>query len=778
MALTRATDKIIANADGNLNLSGIVTASSFSGPLVPSGDLNVGSNIKLGTASGIVTATSFSGDGSNLTSLPAGLGTALSSTQTSPLNKLYYTNEILSIGATVTVDHPATGTGAYTQYADIRLDEGADLIIEDGDDVIPDILGLGTDGGGLGAGGSGRIRVDSITNKNANGAPNFTNGVTGTAATFTNSSTIAGIVTLTSGGVDTVGVVTATSFKGDGSQLSNITSTTINNNADNRVITGSGTANTLEGEANLTFDGAELDLNNSGGSARLYLISGNSADSSIYFGAQDDGATGGIRYDHSDDSLRFMGYNNSERIRINSNGSISFDAGITAAVAPSQTTASQIGDDTLTGGTDWFDHTGTSDYYGIDGDHKLTNGATYGKIVARNASAATGSTAAAAGHTWYLISKTVAGTMGQSNWRVETVAGWKMAWPTNLAAGATTTFYMKDAVESYGSPTIPATGDYYISWYFSASQGRGTNGGSYYTDASSGGNIYWYNNNGDSSNPNQRIPRQGDAWTGNATGDQMHVQYHTLPRADLSGTIFTSPLLVDPVIQGTPLMDGFPMSGGQLVKDVQWHTNTSSIEFMNADFVNCNYLLFYNLSGGTGNSSSNSWYETRMQFCDQEGSFYNNTNDYVSHSEWCVSTSTDPDTNSSSNERSGYARSIWLTGNGSNYNHMGWVWIIPSNFRHNRDATISQVWGDSTSDASTLPHVMVRGHSFLTAGTNGTSYREEGGGIYRGTNNIFALSGFRIFGAASSNPHTPSANGSGNGYVRIYRFRSGLETRE
>ena len=71
MALTRATDKIIANADGNLNLSGIVTASSFSGPLVPSGDLNVGNNIKLGTASGIITATSFSGSGANLTSLPA-----------------------------------------------------------------------------------------------------------------------------------------------------------------------------------------------------------------------------------------------------------------------------------------------------------------------------------------------------------------------------------------------------------------------------------------------------------------------------------------------------------------------------------------------------------------------------------------------------------------------------------------------------------------------------------------------------------------------------------
>ena len=32
---------------------------------------------------------------------------------------------------------------------------------------------------------------------------------------------------------------------------------TINNNADNRVITGSGTANTLEGEATFTFDGTK-----------------------------------------------------------------------------------------------------------------------------------------------------------------------------------------------------------------------------------------------------------------------------------------------------------------------------------------------------------------------------------------------------------------------------------------------------------------------------------------------------------------------------------------
>ena len=97
--------------------------------------------------------------------------------------------------------------------------------------------------------------------------------------------------------------------------------TAFTNGSNNRVITatsGSG----LNGEANLTFDGAELDLNNSGGSARLYLVSGNSADSSIYFGRQNDGATGGIRYEHTNDSLKFMGYNNADKMVIDSSGNV------------------------------------------------------------------------------------------------------------------------------------------------------------------------------------------------------------------------------------------------------------------------------------------------------------------------------------------------------------------------------------------------------------------------------------------------------------------------
>ena len=48
-----------------------------------------------GNFTGIVTATKFVGDGSDLTSLPAGLGTALSQTATSPLNSMYYVNDTL-----------------------------------------------------------------------------------------------------------------------------------------------------------------------------------------------------------------------------------------------------------------------------------------------------------------------------------------------------------------------------------------------------------------------------------------------------------------------------------------------------------------------------------------------------------------------------------------------------------------------------------------------------------------------------------------------------------
>ena len=90
--------------------------------------------------SGIVTAQKFVGDGSELNGV-SGLGTALSNDSTSPLNTLYYVNSVMSIGSTITVNPPPTAVAVYTNYAELQLEESADLIIESGD-VVPDVLGL------------------------------------------------------------------------------------------------------------------------------------------------------------------------------------------------------------------------------------------------------------------------------------------------------------------------------------------------------------------------------------------------------------------------------------------------------------------------------------------------------------------------------------------------------------------------------------------------------------------------------------------------------------
>ena len=58
---------------------------------------------------------------------------------------------------------------------------------------------------------------------------------------------------------------------------------TINTNADNRIISGSGTANTLNGEANLTYDGTSLGVKNAGTASdiKVYCESSNAHYTSI-----------------------------------------------------------------------------------------------------------------------------------------------------------------------------------------------------------------------------------------------------------------------------------------------------------------------------------------------------------------------------------------------------------------------------------------------------------------------------------------------------------------
>ena len=76
--------------------------------------------------------------------IAAGLGTNKFDS-TNPLSNIYYTNQVLEFDNTATVN-TSSAKVAYTQFAEIQVNGTADLIIADGDDLVPDILGIGTTG--------------------------------------------------------------------------------------------------------------------------------------------------------------------------------------------------------------------------------------------------------------------------------------------------------------------------------------------------------------------------------------------------------------------------------------------------------------------------------------------------------------------------------------------------------------------------------------------------------------------------------------------------------
>jgi len=135
------------------------------------------------------------------------------------------------------------------------------------------------------------------------------------------------------------GVVTATSFVGSGANLTGITQTTINNNADNRVITGSGTANTLNGESGLTYNGSTILTISGSGQQQLNIGSTNAGGALIVLDGDSNGDGAGGDYSFirhgTDGNLEFFARNTggatstifkqgtSEKFRIDSNGNLS-----------------------------------------------------------------------------------------------------------------------------------------------------------------------------------------------------------------------------------------------------------------------------------------------------------------------------------------------------------------------------------------------------------------------------------------------------------------------
>ena len=202
----------------------------------------------------------------------AGIGT----TETVTVDGLTVINDG-SFGGNLTV------SGVLT-YEDVTNVDSVGLITARNGVVVGSGITLSKDGDIFATGittVSGNVKVGTGITLSPDGDV-FATGVT-TATTFSGAFSGSGAnitalnaSNLASGTVPTArlgsGTASSSTFLRGDSTFAAVTSTTINNNADNRLITGSGTANTLEAEANITFDGTSLNLLDH---KNIYLGTGN-----------------------------------------------------------------------------------------------------------------------------------------------------------------------------------------------------------------------------------------------------------------------------------------------------------------------------------------------------------------------------------------------------------------------------------------------------------------------------------------------------------------------
>ena len=126
------------------------------------------------------------------------------------------------------------------------------------------------------------------------------------------------------GSIRTTGIITASSFVGDGSGLTGA-GPTLANGSNDRVVTATG-ANGLTGESNLTFTGSILTVTNSSGASELTLVTPNNTDGGIYF--NDGSNSGALSYLHTDNSMRFR-VNAQTQLHIKSDHTLTNVAGTT-----------------------------------------------------------------------------------------------------------------------------------------------------------------------------------------------------------------------------------------------------------------------------------------------------------------------------------------------------------------------------------------------------------------------------------------------------------------
>ena len=209
------------DVDGHTNLDNLSVAgvSTFTGAVnttnVVVGDfLNVGSNIKLGNA-GVITATSFSGDGSSLTGIAATTNVRTNSLEVSGVSTFSDDVTFTGAGGNIVFDKSDNSLNIRDGAA-LKFGDGNDLIISHGAAVHGHVTFIDEAGAGrLRIRTNDHVEIGKIASAEMS-ARFFADGAV--ELYWDNGKKFE----TTQAGAIVTGILTATSFSGDGSSLSNL----------------------------------------------------------------------------------------------------------------------------------------------------------------------------------------------------------------------------------------------------------------------------------------------------------------------------------------------------------------------------------------------------------------------------------------------------------------------------------------------------------------------------------------------------------------------------
>jgi len=216
------TGKGFYYSGGKIGLSGKASASDGFNIGISSAGSLINGNTGITTLNFVGVGNTFAVNGTtvdiSIAGGGAGIGTAIDVSAvpgTTGQDVIYYVNEILEITTNSTITAPNSTDVAYTNYEEVVVNDGIDLIIDDGDQFVVDVLGLST------------------YTTNVQGAAPAANAVTGPTMNIAGISTMQH-VTITKNTANTAGVITATqgslpvnyygNFYGDGKNIQNLVS--------------------------------------------------------------------------------------------------------------------------------------------------------------------------------------------------------------------------------------------------------------------------------------------------------------------------------------------------------------------------------------------------------------------------------------------------------------------------------------------------------------------------------------------------------------------------